>query len=176
MKKIFILVLFVVCGIAASELFKSLNGEASVNAATSVETETAKNKKNQYPEFANVFSTESSFTDAKEDLLAAITAEGLVVSYISHAKTMLENTAEIAGVTTPVYDDAEILLFCKADLSHALVDSNPHNIVLCPYAIAIYVLHNEPGKVYLSFKEPDASLEEVKPIKALLVSIIAEVI
>ena len=176
MKKIFILVLFVVCGLAASELFKSLNGEASVNAATSAESDNAKSKKSQYPEFANVFSTESSFTNAKEDLLSAITAEGLVISYTSHAKTMLENTAEIAGVTTPVYDDAEIILFCKANLSHALVGANPHNIVLCPYAIAIYVVHNEPEKVYLSFREPDARVPEAKAIKALLVSIIEEVI
>lgn len=176
MKKIFILVLFVVCGLAASELFKNLNGDASANAATPTESETAKTTKNKYPEFANVFSTESSFKDAKDDLLAAIAAEGLVISYTSHAKTMLENTAEIAGVTTPVYDDAEILLFCKADLSHALVGANPHNIVLCPYAIAIYVVHNEPEKVYLSFREPDARVPEAKAIKALLVSIIEEVI
>lgn len=176
MKRIFILVLFVVCGLAASELFQNLNGEASVNAATSTENETAKTKKNEYPEFANVFSTESSFVDAKEDLLAAIRAEGLVISYTSHAKTMLENTAKVAGVTTPVYDDAEILLFCKADLSHALVGANPHNIVLCPYAIAIYVVHNEPEKVYLSFREPDARVPEAKAIKTLLVNIIEEVI
>ena len=176
MKKIFILVLFVVCGLAASELFKNLNGNDAVNAATPTESETAKTKKNEYPEFANVFRTESSFADAKEDLLAAIRAEGLVISYTSHAKTMLENTSKIAGVTTPVYDDAEILLFCKADLSHALVGANPHNIVLCPYAIAIYVVHNEPEKVYLSFREPDARVPEAKAIKALLVSIIEEVI
>ncbi|GAA0406007.1 hypothetical protein GCM10009133_13330 [Cocleimonas flava] len=176
MKKIFILVLFVVCGIAASELFKNLNGDAAVNAATPSKTESASGEKAKYPEFANVFSTESSFADAKEDLLAAISAEGLVISYTSHAKTMLENTAEIAGVTTPVYDDAEILLFCKANLSHALVGANPHNIVLCPYAIAIYVLHDEPETVYLSFREPDPRAPETKEIKALLVSIIEEVI
>ncbi len=176
MKKIFILILFVVCGIAASEMFKSLNGAASINAATSVESEDTTNNKNRYPEFTNVFSTESSFADAKEDLLAAITTEGLVVSYTSHAKTMLENTAEMAGVITPVYDDAEIVLFCKADLSHALVGANPHNIVLCPYAIAIYVVHNEPEKVYLSFRETDARVTETKAIKELLVSIIEEVI
>ena len=181
MKKILILLLFFACGFAASELFKSLNEIPIIEplkAASSVETDNQNNTKetNQYPEFTNVFSTESSFEDAKEDLLAAIEANGLVVSYSSHAKTMLENTAEIAGVTMPVYDDAEIILFCKADLSHALVGASPHNIVLCPYAIAIYVSHNEPEKVYLNFREPDASVPETMSIKALLLSIIEEVI
>ena len=125
--------------------------------------------------FVKVFSTEARFEDAKEDLLMAIEERGLVVSYTSRAKTMLDRTADVAGVTTPAYDNAEIVLFCKADLSHKLVAANPHNIVLCPYAIAIYTLHGKPDTVYLSFREPEASEPATAPIRKLLVDIIQSV-
>jgi uncharacterized protein (DUF302 family) len=123
-----------------------------------------------------VFHTESGFEDAKEDLLASISENGLVVSYTSHAKAMFERTAAVTGQKIPVYDDAEIILFCKADLSHDLVTADPHNIILCPYAIAIYVLHAEPNRVYLSYREQDESQAVTKPISELLTRIIADVI
>jgi uncharacterized protein (DUF302 family) len=128
------------------------------------------------PSPARIFSAEKNFEDAKADLLLAIEGRGLVVSYTSHAQEMLDRTAEAVGVKERIYDKAEIILFCKTDLSHALVASNPHNIVLCPYAIAVYVLINEPGKVYMSFREPYAGDEVVKPITDLLTEIIEEAI
>lgn len=137
-------------------------------------------KKLEIPEYAKVFSTESNFEDAKDDLLEAIASHGLVVSYTSHAENMLANTAEVSGVNKAVYSNAEILLFCKANLSHALVAANPHNIVLCPYSIAIYVLTDEPELVYLSYRTVAASNEKIKaltkPIEDLLRNIIEEVI
>jgi len=137
-------------------------------------------KEIEIPEYARVFSTESTFEDAKDDLLEAIASNGLVISYTSHAENMLANTEEVSGVTKPVYENAEILLFCKADLSHSLVASNPHNIVLCPYSIAIYVLTGESERVYLSYRTVEASNEKIKaltkPIEDLLITIIEEVI
>jgi len=138
------------------------------------------NQQNGIPSYAKVFSTEAEFEDAKEDLLEAIEEYGLVISYTSHAKTMLENTATVSGVTQAVYKDAEILLFCKADLSHKLVAANPHNIVLCPYSIAIYVLNTAPERVYLSYRTVETGDENIKaltkPIEELLIKIIEEVI
>ncbi len=128
------------------------------------------------PKGVHVFSTEATFEDAKDDLLAAIEERGLVISYTSHAKSMFDRTAKVTGAKTPIYDNAEILLFCKATSSHDLVKSNPHNIILCPYAIAIYVLHTEPNRVYLSYKDQDNSQEVTVPISQLLESIIADVI
>jgi uncharacterized protein (DUF302 family) len=128
------------------------------------------------PDFVNVYETEAAFEDAKSDLLFAIEGKGLVISYTSHAQAMLDRTAEVAGTKTPVYEQAEIILFCKADLSHELVNANPHNIVLCPYAIAVYSLHGEADKTYLSFREPPASEPATAAIRQLLVEIIEEVI
>lgn len=135
---------------------------------------------NKASDYVHIFSTESSFEDAKDDLLAAIADNGLVISYTSHAKSMLDNTAAVSNINKSVYTDAEILLFCKADLSHKLVADNPHNIVLCPYSIAIYVIADEPEKVYLSYRAVQASNEKIKaltkPIEGLLIKIIEEVI
>lgn len=144
------------------------------------ETEIKATQQFEIPEYAKVYSTETIFDDAKADLLEAIESNGLVISYTSHAKRMLENTAEVSGFPKSIYNDAEILLFCKADLSHALVAGNPHNIVLCPYSIAIYVLVGEPERVYLSYRNIESSDEKVKaltkPIEDLLIEIIEEII
>jgi uncharacterized protein (DUF302 family) len=130
----------------------------------------------KHPNFSRVFSIGTSFAEAKEDLLFTIAANGLEVSHTSYIKDMLANTAEVAGVKTPVYNKAEIVSFCKADLSHALVKANPHNIVLCPFSIAIYVLHDEPERVYLSFRKPDASEVAAGPMQELLVKIIENMV
>lgn len=145
-----------------------------------VAQENHEKQKAEIPKYAHVFNTDSTFEDAKADLLDSITNSGLVISYISHAKDMLANTAAVSGVTKPVYSDAEIYLFCKADLSHELVASNPHNIVLCPYSIAIYALTDEPERVYLSYRTVEVGDEKIKaltkPIEDLLINIIEEVI
>ncbi len=145
-----------------------------------VSKDSKQNQGIEIPEYARVFSTESTFEDAKDDLLEAIGGNGLVVSYTSHAKSMLDNTAAVSGVTKSVYDDAETILFCKSGLSHELVAGNPHNIVLCPYSISIYVLTDEPERVYLSFRNVPVSDEKIKaltkPIEDLLIKIIEEVI
>lgn len=121
-----------------------------------------------------VYSTDSDFNDTRDNLVFAIESRGLVISYVSHASDMLERTAEAVGVTTPVYQDAEILLFCKADLSHALVAANPHNITLCPYGIAVYSLTDEPGQSFIAIQKPYSEEPALQPITELLVGIIEE--
>jgi uncharacterized protein (DUF302 family) len=130
----------------------------------------------QAASFAHVFSLKSSFEDAKQDLLASIADKGLVISYTSHARAMFERTKNVTGETTPIYDNAEILLFCKADLSYKLVKSNPHKITLCPYQISIYVLHADPQTVYLSFPKHAYHDATTQSIVALLSSIINDVV
>lgn len=124
---------------------------------------------------AIVYQTNKSFDSAKQDLLLAIEGRGLVVSYTSHAQEMLDRTADASGTKKPVYEKAEIVLFCKSDLSHALVAANPHNIVACPYAIAIYSLKGKPETTYLSFREPFAGDKSFAPINQLLDEIVREV-
>jgi uncharacterized protein (DUF302 family) len=123
-----------------------------------------------------IYSADSSFEFAKEDLVSAIEGRGLVISYVSHPQDMLSRTADAVEGSRSVYGDAEILLFCKADLSHRLVGANPHNIVLCPYAIAVYTLAGEPETTYLAFRSPPPDNEAYQPIEELLKDIVEEAI
>jgi len=123
---------------------------------------------------ALVYSTEGNFHNLRSDLVDAIESRGLVISYTAHAANMLERTAEAVGALTKAYQDADILLFCKADLTYHLTIANPHNLVLCPYSISIYTLANKPQTVYLSIRRPDLQVAEYAAIHSLLETIIAD--
>ncbi len=125
---------------------------------------------------ALVWKARGPFEDVKADLVDAIEGRGLVISYVSHASAMLDRTAEAVEGARKVYDQAEILLFCKADLSHRLVEASPHNIVLCPYAIAIYTLAGQPDVVYLAIRKPYQGEPAYKPVDRLLREIIQETV
>lgn len=123
-----------------------------------------------------VYEVEGEFEDVRDDLVDAIESEGMVVSYISHAQTMLSRTAVTMGITVNVYRDAEVVLFCKADMAHRLVAANPHNLVLCPYAVAVYTLNDDDiDRVYLSIRKPEASVEEFAEIHQMLQGLMATV-
>ena len=124
-----------------------------------------------------VYEFEGHFESARDDLEDAITARGLVISYVSHAKAMLDRTADIAGVKKSVYPNgAEIVLFCKSNTSHKLLQKNPHYIALCPYAISVYDIQNNKGKVFFSYRKPPSGIPEYDAIEKLLQSIIEEAI
>lgn len=116
--------------------------------------------------------TNKTYQQAHEDLVAAIEAEGMVVSDISHVKDMLDRTSSDLGYKDQVYDTgAETLLFCKSDLSQVMMRDNPHNIAFCPYGISIYTLKSEPNKVFMSYKNP-VNMKVYQPIHHLLNTLI----
>lgn len=124
-----------------------------------------------------VYEFESDFETAREDLVQIIKSRGLVISYTSHAKTMLDRTASAVGIKDSMYSTgAQIILFCKASTSHKLVQANPHYIALCPYAISIYDVQGANGKVFLSYRKPPNGVKEYEAIEDLLKSLIEEVI
>lgn len=125
---------------------------------------------------AVVAESQLSFAEARDNLVFAIEGRGLVLSYVSHASDMLSRTAEAVGVSESVYDQAEVLLFCKSDLSHALVAANPHDLVLCPYAIAVYTLAEKPDQAYFAFRNPEGTGEFYQPVTELLLELIEEAI
>ncbi len=125
---------------------------------------------------ARVYQVQTDFETARDNLKDAIEGRGMVISYVSHAQAMLDRTAPVVGKQHSVYGKAEILLFCKANLSHRLVEANPHNIVLCPYAIAVYTLRAQPGVVYYAYRKPYLAEPAFRPIVKLLDELIAEAI
>ncbi len=124
-----------------------------------------------------VYEFEAEFESARDDLKEAIESRGMVISYISHAKAMLDRTASSVDITQSVYPTgAEIMLFCKVSTSHQLVQANPHYISLCPYAISVYDIQNANGKVFLSYRKALNNTQEYQAIENLLKEIIEEVI
>lgn len=120
-----------------------------------------------------VYSGQGIYQNVRDDLVNAIKEEGLVISYTAHLASMLWRTADATGATKQVYDNAESLLFCSAELTYELTLSNPHNITLCPYSISIYSLRAEPDTVYLSIRAPELEQPGYAAIHQLLEKIIA---
>jgi len=120
-------------------------GEPSTAPALSVQ-DTAQVRK--------VYSTSGSFEDVKAYVVDAVTQRGMVINNVSHVSNMLQRTGKDMGDTTPIFVIAEVLEFCSATVSREMMEADPHNIVFCPYEIAVYVLPSEPDKVYVAFQRP----------------------
>ncbi|WP_439107461.1 hypothetical protein [Congregibacter sp.] len=120
-----------------------------------------------------VYSTPGLYHNVRDDLVQAIQDEGLVISYTAHLASMLRRTANATGATTQVYENAESLLFCSAELTYELTLNNPHNITLCPYSISIYSLSDDPENVQLSIRAPELEQPDYAAVHQLLEQIIA---
>ena len=124
-------------------------------------------------------SLKGSFDDVKERLVIAIENRGLVLNYTARIGAMLERTGKDIGSARQVYANAEVVEFCSAVVSRSTMEADPRNIVFCPYAIAIYVLPNEPGTVYLAYRKPlvsgsAQSMKALREVGRLLDAIVVE--
>ena len=97
---------------------------------------------------------QASFEQVKEALVLAIENRGLVINYTSHIADMLDRTGADLGTTRRIYERAEIIEFCSARLSRQMMEADPHNIVLCPFAISIYALPGQSGKTWIAYRLP----------------------
>jgi len=94
------------------------------------------------------------FEATRDALVMAIENRGLVINYTSHIADMLHRTGADLGARRRIFDQAEIVEFCSAKLSRQMMEADPHNIVLCPFAISVYTLPGEPGTTWLSYRQP----------------------
>jgi len=101
-----------------------------------------------------VYSTSGTFEDVKAYVVDAITQRGMVINNVSHVSNMLQRTGKDLGDTTPIFVIAEVLEFCSATVSREMMEADPHNIIFCPYEIAVYVLPSAPDTVYIAFQRP----------------------
>lgn len=122
------------------------------------------------------YSVKGDFDEVRDDLVMAIESQGAVVSYVAHSSDMLNRTAITLEIDKKVYHKAEIILFCKAEISHKMVQADPHSLVLCPYPISIYSLTESPNLVHLTIRKPPSGLPEYKAVQQLLIKIISEAI
>lgn len=95
-----------------------------------------------------------SFAEVKDSLSMAIENRGLVINYTSHIAEMLGRTGADIGASKKIFEQAEIVEFCSAGLSRKMMEMDPHNIVMCPFAVSIYTLPGEKNTVWLSYRRP----------------------
>lgn len=149
---------------------------------------------------------ENDFFSVKEDLILAITGQGLVIAHHSDVATMLNRTAKdlatqamdimtsFVPVPTPfkqrqpvlnnTYQHGEVIEFCSASLSADTTAADANNILLCPFSIAIYQLADEPNQVHISYlklsrlADPDnpKSVKALKAVEDMLAEILVETV
>ena len=129
----------------------------------------------------SVFKKQGSFSDVKEAVEMAITGRGFVINNVSHIGDMLARTGKDLGGRKQVFLDAEALEFCSATVSRNMMESDPDNIVFCPYIIAIYVLLEKPKEVRVSFRKAQLvgtaeSQASLRAVNELLAEIIKEAV
>jgi Uncharacterized conserved protein len=118
------------------------------------------------------------FQSAKEAVETAIANRGMIVNNVSHVGDMLERTGKETGLGGAVYGTAEVLEFCSAVVSRKMMEADPHNIVYCPYTVAVYTLPGAPKTAYISYRKPPAAKgktgEALKAVDKLLQDIVTE--
>ena len=99
----------------------------------------------------------TSFADARDAIVMAIENRGLVINYTSHIGEMLARTGADIGAAKQIFQQAEIIEFCSAKLSRQMMEADPHNIVLCPFAISIYTLPGEKNVTWVAYRKPQGA-------------------
>jgi uncharacterized protein (DUF302 family) len=122
---------------------------------------------------AKVVTAKGKFADVRDDLVVAIEQRGFVVNFVAHVGDMLERTGRDLGKTKKIYENAEVIEFCSATASRAMMEADPQNLVFCPYTIAIYTLPGKPGVVYLAHRQYPQTAA-MKPVEKLISGIIAD--
>lgn len=116
-----------------------------------------------------------------DDIKNAIAQRGIKINNISHIGDMLARTAEAVGASKQVFVHAEAIEFCSSTVSRATMEADPHNIVFCPYIIAIYSLPGEEDFTYVSYRRPipvgsDESKAALKAVEGLMEEIITSAV
>lgn len=137
------------------------------------------NAESQRNDYMKLYTVEGKFEDVRLEIELAITDRGMVINNISHIGNMLARTGKDLGEGKQIFQEAEALEFCSATVSRRMMETDPHNIVFCPYIIAIYTLPAESNKVYVAFRRPlpvgsDESRQSLLAVEQLLEDIIAD--
>jgi len=126
-------------------------------------------------DYAQVTKVKRSFADVKENLVSAIENRGLVINTTSQVGSMLERTGHDVGSSRHLYQDAEIVEFCSAKTSRAVMEADPQAITLCPYSISIYTLPGQTDMVYVAYRKFPSS-PSLKPAADLVAAIVKDAI
>jgi uncharacterized protein (DUF302 family) len=116
----------------------------------------------QAQDTSTVYDFEGSFDDAAFSVENAIIGKGLVIDYVSHTGEMLNRTGADVGSTEPLFEAADIFVFCSAVLSRKVMEINPMNIAHCPYGIFVA---ERQGRVMIGYRNyPEGPMQEVQAL------------
>jgi len=137
------------------------------------------NAESQRDDYMKLYTVEGKFEDVRMDIEMAITDRGMVINNVSHIGNMLARTGKDLGARKQIFQEAEALEFCSSTVSRTMMETDPHNIVFCPYIIAIYTLPADSDKVYVAFRRPlpvgsAESQQSLVAVEQLLEEIIAD--
>lgn len=118
-------------------------------------------------DIAVIKSKQTKFDDVRENIVMAIENRGVKIDHESFIADMLDRTGKDIGATKKVYGRADQIQFCKADLSRAMMEADPRNMVYCPFIISLYTLPGKPDTVHVAYRKllaPSASLATRKAL------------
>jgi uncharacterized protein (DUF302 family) len=115
------------------------------------------------------YTFDGSFEDAAFAVESAIVGRGLVIDYVSHTGEMLARTAADVGSDVELFTEADIFLFCSAQLSREVMESDPMTIAHCPYGIFVAERGGEVMVGYRTYPEG-----EMQKVQSLLDEIVKE--
>lgn len=122
-------------------------------------------------EDAITYPFEGTFDDATFAVESAIIGRGLVIDHVSHTGEMLARTGQDVGSDVVLFDAADVFLFCSAQLSRSVMETNPMNIAHCPYGIFVA---DQAGEVIVGYRQyPQGEMQQVQ---AFLDEIVKEAI
>jgi len=103
-----------------------------------------------------------SFDDATFAVENAIIGRGLVIDYVSHTGEMLARTAADVGSEVELFVEADIFLFCSAQVSRTVMEADPMNIAFCPYGIFVA---DQAGEVVVGYRTyPEGEMQQVQSL------------
>lgn len=103
-----------------------------------------------------LFKTQGDFQSVRDSVQSAIEGKGLVINHTNLIAGMLERTGKDLGATKQIYTNGEQFEFCSATISRAMMEADPHAIVMCPYIVSVYTLPGDKN-VYVAYRKPAAS-------------------
>lgn len=108
------------------------------------------------------YNFDGSFEDATFAVESAILDRGLVIDLVSHVGDMLNRTGADMENAAPIFDNADIFLFCSATVSRRVMEADPMNVAHCPYSIFVT---EADGTVQLGHRAyPDGPMQEVEAL------------
>lgn len=111
------------------------------------------------------YETDQSFDDVTFGLENAILDAGLVIDHISRTGDMLERTKGDVGSDVTLFLHADVYSFCSAKLSRDVMETDPMNIVFCPYDIFVMVRPETPDVTTIGFRTfPDGAMKTIETL------------